>query len=340
MHADSFVNTTVPMRCPLRAAMVVLLLLGAASADASSYRILGRTTRFYGPPSTQVTLDGFEWSSASSAITSDSLHREGQPFPVPGGYVLDVFASAEGQRARLSASSSYQRELPVAAAGSDGFDRFDAVAQVDLTFDDVIITGPGASVSTSIRLHMDGSVDSSTLLTTSPGSDYASANLSAQVVVDDVTRGDGSFFVDSQDGVPHSGGAGWLASFDGDDVLTTSAFTADTNVPFTVRLSAGLAARAGMDDQKSGQSLATLDFANTFSFAEGEPVFVLPAGYTANSVSAGIVDNVYVGVAEPTAAAPVGLVALLSLHRRRCRRLATRPGRTRPSSVKGFLSAG
>lgn len=59
------------------------------------------------------------------------------------------------------------------------------------------------------------------------------------------------------------------------------------------------------------------DFMSTATFVTGSPVFVLPEGYTANSVSAGIVNNVYVPTPEPASVGLFLLGGLALLPRRR-----------------------
>jgi hypothetical protein len=53
-------------------------------------------------------------------------------------------------------------------------------------------------------------------------------------------------------------------------------------------LKAGVGA---MDNLAAGSGFATADFPDGLSFPTSGPVFTLPAGFTANSVDANIVDN-------------------------------------------------
>jgi len=67
---------------------------------------------------------------------------------------------------------------------------------------------------------------------------------------------------------------------------------------------------------------AGVDALNSLSFALSGPALILPDGFTANSVSGQIVDNVFVGqgaVPEPGTLAlfGIGLVGLLTSRRRK-----------------------
>jgi hypothetical protein len=79
-----------------------------------------------------------------------------------------------------------------------------------------------------------------------------------------------------------------------------------TTVSFSVTVYAG----AGQNGGEPGiASFANANFSNTVSFARGRPVFDLPEGWTANSVSANIVNNYWIPPVPEPASALLGLIA-------------------------------
>jgi hypothetical protein len=217
---------------------------------------------------------------------SDSVHYEtSSPSPSPS-VELNVFADAGYGAAHLSSNARFTRD--VGGSDPDRFWGYHAEGLIDITIDDVFITGPGSTVPTKLNMHLDGSLDAGTTLTTSPGGISASSDISVQLLASGSSVGYGSYSMTSQDGnFPTPGPYGMLGDFDGDDVLSSDTFNAPVNVAFPVRIIMSARSIAQMDDTKTGQASAFENFGNTLSFATDRPVFDLPAGYTASSVSAG-----------------------------------------------------
>jgi hypothetical protein len=177
---------------------------------------------------------------------------------------------------------------------------------VETLIDDVIISGPGTTVSTQVSADLSGIIDSiAPLGSTALGATKASL------------------------GTPLSPGA--KVSFDTccsdaivDTTLTTGAFDAPVNVPFAIALT--LRGRSVATSTAPANSSNTNDFASTLNFTTGGPVFALPPGYTANSVSGDIVDNVFVGItpAVPALGGPAFVVLFSLLAALGVRPLATR----------------
>jgi hypothetical protein len=91
--------------------------------------------------------------------------------------------------------------------------------------------------------------------------------------------------------------------------VTTVDWIVPTNVSLGLRLS--LTASSYFDVVSGDQGIAGVNAMHSLSLPLSGPVFTLPAGYMANSVSYGIVDNQFTPVPEPghyTAAAAVGLL--------------------------------
>jgi hypothetical protein len=94
--------------------------------------------------------------------------------------------------------------------------------------------------------------------------------------------------------------------------------SSDVSVPFSVPISGQantpitVEAILGINTVASLGTMGTTDFGHTLSFAPSGPVFNLPPGWTANSISGNIVDNRFVGAAipEPSSLTLLGLGSL------------------------------
>lgn len=187
------------------------------------------------------------------------------------------------------------------------------------TWTDFKITGPGSgNVTTQLRIHLGGVLSGTTPNT--PGNNWtANAGVQIAISVNNNTVGSGFSNYISKDGTPvTTPGNGLLATFDGDEVLTTASFTVPLNTAFSVRLFLLSNASTTVQANETGITGATSNFSNTLSFALDQPVFSLPAGYTANSSSANVVNNSYSVAPEPISLSLVTLGSAV-IRRRRLR---------------------
>lgn len=224
------------------------------------------------------------------------------------------FARADRFGLHASANASFNRVSP---SNGNGRGIVRSATSATVTFDDFVISGsPGQMVTTSLNLHLSGR------LSAIDGGETAAAGsgtANATVYVDHRQVGDGVIAAASRD--TGLSGIGWLSTFNGLAVLQTASFTVPTNTPFTIQLQLGTTATAVVDEGLGGSSAGAADFGSTFSFATDRPVFDLPAGLTASSLEANIVDNRFV-VPSPGSLAVLGLAGSFAARRRR----ATAPG--------------
>ncbi len=77
-------------------------------------------------------------------------------------------------------------------------------------------------------------------------------------------------------------------NLDIDEAMTTSTFTVETGVPFSVRLYFAATTKAMSD---GGRAMADIQFTGGWHFPYDGPVFNLPDGFTVNALSASVIDN-------------------------------------------------
>ncbi len=149
-----------------------------------------------------------------------------------------------------------------------------------MVIDDIIISGPGTDVLTQISAHISGTIDTST----GSASGLGVAQLGA------LTIGGSAL---SATAVYNSGSVGGGGSVNADTTLTTTSFTAPVGQPFAVRMD--FESEITASDNAGPPDPVTLTSQFEMSFPTSGPVFILPAGYTANSSDGNIVDNQFVG---------------------------------------------
>ena len=175
------------------------------------------------------------------------------------------------------------------------------------TLDDLIFSGPATEVATSLNFHVDGtfalSDPSKTAASLRVDAGFAGHGFTGTAAMGNIFQTPNGLLT----GIP------WPSS-EVDADITTPVVTLPTNVLHSVFLSITLSVGGGSITQGENLS-ASGDFANTMSFPLSGPVFNLPLGFTANSLSGLIVNNQWLGGPEdvPQGVPEPATVTLLGL---------------------------
>lgn len=211
----------------------------------------------------------------------------------------------------------------VSAAGS---------AEARFVVDDIIFSGPGFTTQTSINFDVSGMLSD---VTAAGGAGIFARSGSHVVTSMKFGNGSGSDFYGAQfRSTEHYDfplppvvteseqgdliGVTFPASFSFGPVFVT------LGVAYRLELVLLVSSDARLLGDGSGDVLSLADFGSTMSFPTSGPVFGLADGYSANSVSAGIVDNVWTLTPVSVAAVPLppaifGLAGAMCLLARRRR---------------------
>ena len=200
-----------------------------------------------------------------------------------------------------------------------------AIARASVVFSDVIISGVGDVVSTSINLHLTGSLGASAGVNSAAGAalgvigDWFDGGVNP-CVSNEPARGDCGGLVNGVPAFPELNTTGILQSVVGspagltiDGDFSSPVHSLPVNVSFTLSLTMVVVANAFQN------SSSFADFFHTLTFSTDGPVFTLPDGYTVNSIDAGIVNNQFTTpVPLPGSLGAMGIaIVVLSAVRRR-----------------------
>jgi hypothetical protein len=203
-----------------------------------------------------------------------------------------------------------------------------------LRVDDLVFSGPEPTVSTRLRLALDGTLDTDAANVDADANVSANASVTVAGNVCDASGAalhgfDGAYgllSLHNADDAPAGTvqpNAGILAELALPATLVTGPFEVPTGAPLQLELWMTLASGAlvgktsGGSDAPTGSAVATADFGETLRLPDPGPVFELPAGFTVNSAQAAIANN---RLPEPAAAAGAAAAIAALLARARLRR--------------------
>ncbi len=271
-------------------------------------------------------------TQAGPIFTADIFQSNGIPNGISGSSPVDTLqesgvvlhVNGSSYTGRAAADQGILRARIAVAFSNTNESLYDTMfSRTGFGLDDLFITGPGggpAVVQATMHVRVDGQMSAvgfnsgagaDLRLSLIAGGGYGGGGVSATL--------DGHY--DESVGYgPHT--SGLFAGESGYSIHDTFSVTATLHTTFANGVEVNFAAAAGSSN--AGGGTASSDFFDTVHFPTAGPVFDLPEGYTANSVSGNIVDNHWVGVPEPTSAV-LGLfaaagMAVLAIRRRPRRR--------------------
>jgi hypothetical protein len=283
------------IRACITAALAVAAMLACApGARASEFRVNIR-------------------NNAGGNVASDS-----GPLPVDtGGIAFNSTFETNAFLGRAGAGPGFVKARSLALThGIPGLSNsVSGTSSASFNLDDVFITGPAGvpAVNASVNFHFSG-------ILSAGGSSNGSADASVQINIQLPGQSDaGSALVRSTGLDSQSGGL--LAGQTGPTIaasLTTGTATFSTTAPNTIAISLVASGESGFNGGSPGDfSEGQANFYDTLNFSTSGPVFNLPDGFTANSLSGQIINNQFVGLPEPALATLLTPLALGITRRRR-----------------------
>lgn len=305
-------NRAIYLRGAVRVAAVVAMAIALSSvclpdAAASGYSVSGNINFVYGPPTSAESVGSFQ--SSSPIATSDQTAFDASTLAYTRAGQLS--ARAGFGSVGVTGSVSSDQPAPLAMSG-DNFNSVQGVALAVATIDDLIISGPGTgSILTQLNVRLHGVLSAVTSLASEADGSVSAAQVSIAIMRGNEMLGFGTYRHDSTNGTSSQVTAnGLLSSFDGDDLLTTGSFLVPLNTATTIELQLRISLVSTLQATVAGEATGSAFFNQTLSFSTDGDVFNLPEGYTANSVSAGIINNDYNAVPEPSTTAMLALASV------------------------------
>jgi hypothetical protein len=307
-----------------RAACGLVVAFTALSGGARAHAqvtVGGLITEHYTFQTAVTTLDSY-------AATSPGTIQRGITVDLPAGPFNPIgrrgSAISAGGRGFVSASSYAEYSNSLSNSGVGGYN-LSAVADSQSIWNDFVVTGPAGGpshVPFAARVFITGNatLNASPINNPTTRSWGLSAQANYGLVINDLVGINGSNFIVSivDGGQPEYLSDGIFTNFNGALHTTSVSVMVPVNTPFSMRMFLQTRAGVNMPAQATGLLTSNIDFGHTASFESGGTLapFILPDGYTVNSVSAGVVNNTYT-VPAPGAAAVLGLSGLMAARRRR-----------------------
>ena len=206
------------------------------------------------------------------------------PSPASGTWSNNTAGTGSSSATAAAAASGLGGTALATSTGTSGSNNVNqACFGAEVVIDDVTISGPGPTATIQVSADIAGMVES-----VAANTSWGIAGVYASIQVGE-DSGSGIVYATAvlfQPTFLAPTPAGTVIS----TTLTSSALTVSTSSTIAVRLFLAGSAVA-TDTHFGGSSSVSLDLSDGMGFPATGPVFILPAGFTANSVDANIVDN-------------------------------------------------
>ncbi|HZZ41293.1 MAG TPA: hypothetical protein VFE58_00010 [Tepidisphaeraceae bacterium] len=292
----------------------VLPASAAITTSAPTYHIYADAETDFDLPPYNEYNGGFDQSSnltQSNAVNYDYSNT----YRGEHHFAINIFSAANQASAHESVNVTF---LTPAQGSPSDYTKMIGTGYATVTINDLIVNGPAspANVTTSLHMHLDGTLAASTALNTGSPGMSSDTSISATLVYGSNTIGSGTLSASSSNGsAPTTSSTGWLSNFTGNQDIVSSPFSVPVNTLFSVTFTLSITSQAILNGDDAGLAQTYADFGNTFSFATDSPVFDLPTGYTANSPSANLIANQYILLPEPTSLSLLAVASIYPLRR-------------------------
>ena len=230
-----------------------------------------------------VDLRNQRSASENDGTASGVLHELG-PSPAAGTWSNNTTGTGSSSAtAAATAVGLGGTALATSTGGSSSTNTNHACFGAEVVIDDVIISGPGSTATIQVSANIAGMVES-----VAANSTWGVAGAYASIEVGE----------DTGSGIVYSTAVLFEPTFTAptppgtviSTTLTSSAVEVSTSSTIAVRLFLAGSVVAS-DNFAAGSASVSLDLSDGMGFPATGPVFILPAGFTANSVDANIVNN-------------------------------------------------
>jgi len=289
--------------CALSA--VVVVCFSAPAMALPDYRVTGGINQNSSSLGS-YDVDGFETTGAEKHFDDTAFDPS-----------FEVQASSLAGPGTLHAHA-FSRISKTGTFGSTSIFTQNGTGLAQATYTDMMITGPAGSgpISVSYNVHLDGTYITEASLTPTQQASAASS-VQLQLFAKGTSLGVGTQTDQTIAGTHQPlSSTGFLVGFTGNNDITSPTFSAPVNTPFSIALQLEAFAGVSVRFNESFLVAANSDFGDTLTFSTDEPVFNLPAGYTATSADAGIQGNTFT-VPEPASLSLLTIASLMLARRRR-----------------------
>ncbi|MFN9974902.1 MAG: hypothetical protein ACK58T_33920, partial [Phycisphaerae bacterium] len=263
-----------------RCAVVVaaLLIVPTPLLAGEAYRFTGSVVRSIG--STRLVDLRYDRSDAGGQGGVE-FHL----FPPESDESRNIRAISSAGPGYLSASAhaDFTKETP---GGFNATENVSGGSFARVDWDDVVVSGPPGPVAVAINTHIDGSI-----LIGAPAQATAAASALVSFYYNSDNIGGGVYGSNVYLGTVYTNITGVFTTFPASAILISPVFVVPANTPLRIGISLSANASVSAPLNAGSNPAANTDFGHTLTLATDRPVFTVPAGYTVNSVQAGIINN-------------------------------------------------